>query len=699
MIQQNYQNNVKEVSGQVVTTGFNIEVNESMFAMLTSNIYSDPILANMREWSTNACDACIAADLEVKFDVHLPKLSEPYFFVRDYGTGLAPEDITGLFSNLGASTKRNSDSYNGTLGIGRMAGLAVADAFTVDSYFNGNHYSYAISMQNGVPVTLSLGEQLTTEPNGLKLSVLVDLDDIQSYVSKTKELYSFFDYKPTLNYDNIDVELDCEEHISEDWFKYDSGDRYDSTNYVVMSQIAYAIPFNDKVETYRLTNLVIKAPPGAVTFNPGRESLSLNKETIAYLNKMFKKISEDYVLSATMALAECSSDKDIMAKYTTVTNDVPYNIGNQIDPIPFTSDNYKLLAASAYRRSSALVKTYVATTPEFTTFMEDKVQVVIKSRHYKTLRLLNSNNTITHEQFFTAIHVVVDLKTKYKSVICNKYAHENLICWQRIGKTDVDEAAQKSKDYLDAMGVEYILASTIVAEETANNPAVAVKTREGLYARMYHPKVPALSASVKYSADDAANATYLYLKLNNTEPVISDTSISMYEYNTMYNFLRQADSMPNVMGVSKKYQSIVDDLDNWIDFETYIKEKAKDFEFRIPSTTRVPRLLDRLINQDSVVKYPKDIQDYFTEVSNYHEFNEASNYVSNFDDIKMIKAKFGATTTTFVPSKDIDMDSLLSIYPQTVPLLSNQHIDSRHVSNQLVTHIAMLEEIHAIHRT
>lgn len=116
MIQQEYKNSITDMSGGITSTEFTIEANASVYAMLTQNIYNDPILAVMREWSTNACDACLAAGVPVEYDVHLPTLTEPQFFVRDYGTGLAPEDIVGLFSNLGASTKRNSNLYNGTLG-------------------------------------------------------------------------------------------------------------------------------------------------------------------------------------------------------------------------------------------------------------------------------------------------------------------------------------------------------------------------------------------------------------------------------------------------------------------------------------------------------------------------------------------------------------------------------------------------------
>jgi hypothetical protein len=67
-----------------------------------------------------------------------------------------------------------------------MAGLAVADSFTVDSYYNGTHYSYAISMQNGVPVTMNLGTNPTEKPNGLLLTVALDFDDIKLTREKQK---------------------------------------------------------------------------------------------------------------------------------------------------------------------------------------------------------------------------------------------------------------------------------------------------------------------------------------------------------------------------------------------------------------------------------------------------------------------------------------------------------------------------------
>ena len=98
------------------STRFTIETNASMFSLLTSKVYNDPIAAVIREWSTNAIDACIAANKSIDFEVHIPTVAECYFSVRDYGTGLEADQLTTLFCTLGASTKRNSNKYNGTFG-------------------------------------------------------------------------------------------------------------------------------------------------------------------------------------------------------------------------------------------------------------------------------------------------------------------------------------------------------------------------------------------------------------------------------------------------------------------------------------------------------------------------------------------------------------------------------------------------------
>lgn len=115
MIQQDIVSNIT-ASSVVGKHALTIESNASMLKLLTTDVYNDTALAVMREWSTNAIDACIAAGTPPKLDVHLPTNHNLLFSVRDYGTGLSQEAILTTFLTLGASTKRDSNKFNGTFG-------------------------------------------------------------------------------------------------------------------------------------------------------------------------------------------------------------------------------------------------------------------------------------------------------------------------------------------------------------------------------------------------------------------------------------------------------------------------------------------------------------------------------------------------------------------------------------------------------
>ena len=127
-----FQTPTDKLEGHFQDTGtlFTIETNPAMFTLLTSKLYTYPSRAVIREWSTNAIDACVASNKPVKFDVHLPTPLQPYFKVRDYGSGLSNDSINSLYCTLGASTKRDSNELTGSFGIGRLAGLSYGSALS-----------------------------------------------------------------------------------------------------------------------------------------------------------------------------------------------------------------------------------------------------------------------------------------------------------------------------------------------------------------------------------------------------------------------------------------------------------------------------------------------------------------------------------------------------------------------------------------
>lgn len=101
------------VSNNVKAMKYRIKINQRSFKLLYGDLYSDPITAVIRELSTNAADSHTAAGKsEVPFEVHLPNDLEPYFYVKDFGTGLSPDQICGedgIYINFCDSNKTDTN--------------------------------------------------------------------------------------------------------------------------------------------------------------------------------------------------------------------------------------------------------------------------------------------------------------------------------------------------------------------------------------------------------------------------------------------------------------------------------------------------------------------------------------------------------------------------------------------------------------
>src|SRR3990172_92919 len=94
------------IDGDAEVIGFRINASAHAFQILSSRLYSDPLRAIIRELSTNAADAHMAAgNTDKPFDVQLPNTMNPYFIIRDYGTGLSPDDIRNVYTVVFESDK------------------------------------------------------------------------------------------------------------------------------------------------------------------------------------------------------------------------------------------------------------------------------------------------------------------------------------------------------------------------------------------------------------------------------------------------------------------------------------------------------------------------------------------------------------------------------------------------------------------
>jgi hypothetical protein len=278
-------------------------------ASLLRNNYSNPLLATIREIVANALD--VTKNKEVS--IQLPTKIEPNFIVRDYGCGLSEEDMLGLYTKYGKSTKRDSNNAIGGFGIGRFAPLSYTDSFIVRSVHKGHKHSYIIRVDEQDDTIVSQIESTKTqEADGIYVQVGIKNEDIQEF---------FKIFKKTLWYRQNEIKL-----LNEHWGKKSMGvpqesneafdlyelnkywedkSHYGDSPYVLMGGIPYKVNPNDDWFMFK-GGVVYKAEIGEFKLHHSRESLEYNPQVKEALKKasqkMFDKLNE--TLGSQMNCAE-----------------------------------------------------------------------------------------------------------------------------------------------------------------------------------------------------------------------------------------------------------------------------------------------------------------------------------------------------------------------------------------------------------
>ena len=169
-----------------------------VFGILRNQLYSDKILAVIREYSCNAVDANVEnGNGERPIRVTLPNRFDSTFKVRDFGRGLTDGDIHEIYAFYGESTKRSSNKFIGQLGLGSKAAFAYGDNFVINSFVDGKKTTYnAFIDDTQIGKISKLAVEETSEENGVEIVVSVNVGDINSFITKTEEFFSYFKIKP-----------------------------------------------------------------------------------------------------------------------------------------------------------------------------------------------------------------------------------------------------------------------------------------------------------------------------------------------------------------------------------------------------------------------------------------------------------------------------------------------------------------------
>lgn len=281
-------------SGKMHTKEASIEMNEAMFEVLSSQIYKNKILAVIREVICNARDTQVESGTESTLQVHLPNTLEPYFEVRDFGTGLSEDQVMDLYLTYGYSTKRTSNDSIGSLGLGSKSPLAYTGSFIVESYYQGKVTTYSVYKEKGFPRISQLCMRATSEENGLKIKVPVNPEDFQGFYANATEFLKYFGYPVEVTGRKIDLTTDVE--LETDKYTVYKGCGSLTTK-VNMGGVIYSVSSiltEPLAACFGFGRIHINLPIGTVSVAASRETLSEDKETIETMKSLVGVILKEH---------------------------------------------------------------------------------------------------------------------------------------------------------------------------------------------------------------------------------------------------------------------------------------------------------------------------------------------------------------------------------------------------------------------
>ena len=277
---------------------YRINNSPKAFAILSSGLYANKILAILRELGCNALDSHVAAGkATVPFDLHLPTQLEPWFAIRDYGTGLNHDQVVNIYTTYFESTKTGSNDFIGALGLGSKSPFSYTDNFTVTAVRDGQKGIYtAFINDRGVPAIALLMQEATDEPAGVEVKFAVDnYYDFDKFKQEARRAFTYFAEKPVVNIKGF--EFEAVSYAQQDIVPGVSQLHHSRGSRAVMGNIAYpiAVPNAEQNlgELHRLLdcNLELRFDIGELDFQASREGLSYIPMTVDAIKRKLELLN------------------------------------------------------------------------------------------------------------------------------------------------------------------------------------------------------------------------------------------------------------------------------------------------------------------------------------------------------------------------------------------------------------------------
>ena len=424
-------------------------------------------------------------------------------------------------------------------------------------------------MQDGIPTAIDLGTFPSTEPSGVRLTVTVNPTDIGRFETTCNDIYSYFSTKPTttnvpLSYLDID--------LSNDWFFHPT-EKY--TNYVLMSNVLYAIPSISELQPYFcIRGTVFQVPTGVVSITPGRESLSMDTNTIKYIQDLFKEFNDNIEDNAADRLKSMTTPIEQINFYSSWHVRTRYGSLNILG-LPKVQN----------------ARLYGVTTNFNLSINVPNSELKILHTYSKKFKSCDSDIYSTNFDIF-----IVD--TKSYNFLLNKGIKESILIITKKGKVDNETFIANAKEELDKLQLPYRLTSELVENAQDKDKPVP---REGIYLSYINYLFKAVPQPI---AITNPSATFYYIELSGCVPVDKELfNAACTAFTCLYSTLKNQNIV--LVGVPKKYLDLIKPMSNFIPAKEALQALLDTKIFFTAESVTIPSYLR--VTRNIIDKCPKEL--------------------------------------------------------------------------------------------